>query len=154
MKRTITIWTKRATSCLVLILMAAGASRAQTPADSSAIRATALDYIEGWFEGNAERMERAVHPELVKRILVLDERTGRPWIDTMGSGKLIEGTRAGYGERIAEEARRTEVTILDVVGAAAAVKVDAGPWIDYMQMVRWPDRGWVIVNVLWERTGE
>src|SRR5918994_250405 len=39
-------------------------ARAQTAADSSAIRATALDYAEGWYDGNAERMSRAVHPEL------------------------------------------------------------------------------------------
>src|SRR5262249_46471729 len=33
----------------------------------AAIKQTALDYIEGWYEGDAERMERAVHPELAKR---------------------------------------------------------------------------------------
>ena len=32
----------------------------------AAIRQTALDYIEGYYEGNAERMERALHPELAK----------------------------------------------------------------------------------------
>ncbi len=33
-------------------------ARAQSPEDTTAIKATALDYIEGWYEGNAERMER------------------------------------------------------------------------------------------------
>ena len=33
-------------------------------ADREAIKATALDYIEGWYEGNPERMERALHPDL------------------------------------------------------------------------------------------
>ncbi len=32
--------------------------------DREAITATALDYAEGWYEGNAERMERALHPDL------------------------------------------------------------------------------------------
>jgi hypothetical protein len=41
-------------------------ARAQTAADSAAIRATALDYIEGWWTGNAERMERALHSHLAK----------------------------------------------------------------------------------------
>ena len=36
-------------------------------AEENAIRATVLDYIEGWFEGDAGRMERALHPELMKR---------------------------------------------------------------------------------------
>ncbi|HEY7728879.1 MAG TPA: nuclear transport factor 2 family protein, partial [Candidatus Eisenbacteria bacterium] len=42
---------------------------AQTAADSAAIRATALDYIEGWYTGDAARMERALHPGLAKRIV-------------------------------------------------------------------------------------
>ena len=53
-----------------LLLTLASAARAQTTAsnaDAAAIRQTALDYIEGWYEGNAERMERALHPELAKR---------------------------------------------------------------------------------------
>src|SRR5688572_9052158 len=44
-------------------------SGAQAAPDSAAIRAAALDYIEGWYEGNTERMERALHPELAKRIV-------------------------------------------------------------------------------------
>jgi len=31
-------------------------ANAQTPADAAAIKQTALDYIEGYYEGNAERM--------------------------------------------------------------------------------------------------
>jgi len=37
--------------CLIL----AAPLSAQTAADSSAIRAAALDYIEGWYEGDAGR---------------------------------------------------------------------------------------------------
>src|SRR5687767_13133238 len=52
---------------LLLAFLAPVAAQAQTAADSTAIRATALDYVEGWYEGNPERMTRALHPELVKR---------------------------------------------------------------------------------------
>jgi hypothetical protein len=31
-------------------------ARAQSAADSAAIRATALDYIEGWFQGAGDRV--------------------------------------------------------------------------------------------------
>jgi hypothetical protein len=135
---------------LALTTLAVPVARAQTPEDSAAIRATALDYIEGWYSGDAERMERALHPELVKRILVINPDTGRPFIDTMGAGRLVEGTRAAYGTQIPEAERRTDVTILDVFGNAAAVEIDAGGWIDYLQMSR-VDGKWMIVNVLWER---
>ena len=59
---------------LALLPAISVASPGQGAADSAAIRATALDYIEGWYEGNAERMERALHPELAKRIVNTDAR--------------------------------------------------------------------------------
>lgn len=141
----------RTLTCLLLAsLLLPTVGRAQSAADSTAIRQTALDYIEGWYQGDAERMARAVHPELVKRIRVTDPQSGVTWIDEMGKTKLVGGTQAGYGTRIPEERRRNDVTILDIFRNAASVKVDAADWIDYMHMVRWSG-GWVIVNVLWEQ---
>ena len=37
-------------------------------ADRDAIVRVALDYFEGWFDGDAARMERVLHPDLAKRI--------------------------------------------------------------------------------------
>jgi hypothetical protein len=45
--------------------------------------------------------------------------------------------------------QRKEVRILDIFGNAASVRVDAGSWVDYLQIAKWNGR-WVIVNVLWE----
>lgn len=143
-------------TCLIatlLLLGVAGTARSQTPADSAAIRATALDYIEGWYAGDADRMARAVHPELVKRIIGTDPESGSRWIDEMGASRLIEGTRAGYGTQTPEAERRTDVTILDIFRNVASVRVDAGGWIDYMHLARWDGR-WTIVNVLWEMREE
>jgi len=39
----------------------------QPSADERAVVATALDYFEGWFDGDEVRMARALHPDLVKR---------------------------------------------------------------------------------------
>ena len=124
-------------------------ARAQTAADSSAIRATALDYVEGWYDGNAERMSRAVHPELVKRIVVSDTATKRSVIETMGATALVNGTRRGWGKDTPANRRQKDVTILDVFGNAASVKSVMADWIDYLQMAK-VDGRWVIVNVLWE----
>lgn len=141
----------RLASCLWILLLMCQVSPlgAQTAADSTAIRAAALDYIEGWFAGDPARMERPLHPELVKRILVTDEVTGRDWIDGMGATRLIEGTRRKFGTEVPRDARRTDVTILDILGRAASVKVDAGPWVDYMHLVD-VNGAWRILNVLWE----
>ena len=45
----------------------AGTTPAVTAAVREAVRATVLDYFEGWFEADADRMRRAVHPALAKR---------------------------------------------------------------------------------------
>lgn len=135
-----------------LLAVEAGAARAQTApdsaAESAAIRQAALDYIDGYYGGDAARMERALHPELAKRIVRADS-TGAGWISSMGASQLIAGTRAGFGREIPAAERKNMVTILDVFGNAASAKIDAGPWIDYLHLARVNGR-WVIVNVLWE----
>ncbi len=136
---------------LLIVLFASEAytQKPMSPDDSAAIRQTALDYIEGWYEGNAERMERALHPDLTKRIAQTDPQSGRSRLDQMGAMSLVQKTRAGYGAEIPQERRQKDITILDVFGNAASVKVVASDWIDYLHMVKFNGR-WVIINVLWE----
>jgi len=125
-------------------------AQAQTAADSAAIRTAALDYAEGWYEGNAERMARALHPELVKRIVVRDTTTGKSMVQGMGASVLVNSTRHGYGKETPKERQQKEVTILDIFGHAASAKAVMADWVDYMQLGK-VDGRWVIVNVLWER---
>ena len=138
---------------LVLLLMTlATAAHAQSTvpnADAAAIRQTALDYIEGWYEGNPERMERALHPELAKRIVRTNPQNNQSRLDQMSAMSLVQGTRRGGGRNTPKERQQKDVTILDVYEGAASVKVIASDWIDYLHMARFNGR-WVIVNVLWE----
>ena len=127
--------------------------QAQTSADTTAIRATALNYVEGWYEGNADRMTKALHPELVKRIVVRDTTTGRTMVQGMGTSVLVNSTRHGYGKETPRERQQKDVSVLDVFGNAASVKAVMADWIDYMHMAK-VDGRWVIVNVLWERKPE
>jgi len=135
---------------MLLSTAVTGMARAQSAADSAAIRATALDYVEGWYEGSAERMARALHPELVKRIVVRDTTTGKTMVQGMGASVLINSTRHGYGKETPNERQQKEVTILDIFGNAASAKAVMADWVDYMQLGK-VDGRWVIVNVLWER---
>src|SRR5262245_24357374 len=138
------------TLALLASFLAPAAAQPPRPEDpeARAIRQTALDYIEGWYEGNVERMTRALHPELVKRIVMTDHGASR--IENMGASKLIAGVRAGYGKETPKDKQLKEVTILDRYENAAAVKIIASDWIDYLQVGK-VDGRWVIVNVLWER---
>lgn len=134
---------------LLFALLAVPAAHAQTAADSSSIRATALDYVEGWYEGNPERMGRALHPELVKRIVASDTATKRSVLENMGASALVNGTRHGWGKETPKDRQQKDVTILDVFGNAASVKAVMADWIDYLHLAK-VDGRWVIVNVLWE----
>ena len=135
----------------LLLVLGDSVTQAQTPvadADKAAIKQTALDYIEGWYEGNAERMERALHPELAKRI-VRSNPEGRSRLDQMSAMSLVQGTRRGGGKDTPKEKQQKDVTILDVFENAASVKVVASDWIDSLHIAKY-NKQWVIVNVLWE----
>ncbi|HEX9960067.1 MAG TPA: nuclear transport factor 2 family protein [Pyrinomonadaceae bacterium] len=123
---------------------------ATTPAadHQAAIKQTVLDYAEGWYEGNAERMERALHPDLAKRIVRNDDK-GNSRLDNRGALTLVQVTRRGFGKQTPKEQQQKDVTVLDLLENSAVVKLEMRDWIDYMQIAKLNGR-WVIVNVLWE----
>ena len=123
-------------------------SHAQSTIDEAGIKAAALNYIEGWYEGNAERMERALHPDLSKRIIRTDAN-GRSSLEHMSAMTLVQVTRIGYGKNTPIEEQQKDVTILDAFGNTACVKIVARDWIDYLQVAKWNGE-WKIINVLWE----
>jgi Putative lumazine-binding len=112
-------------------------------AERAAIVATALDYFEGWFDGDAERVERALHPELAKR---------GPSLRTATKDEMVTWTAEGEGK--AEDSgpgRRIDVTVVDVHGTIASAVVDSDVYHEYLHLVRTED-GWRIVNALWQST--
>lgn len=122
---------------------------AQSATDSAAVRATAMDYIEGWYAGDAVRMERSLHPELAKRVVTIDPKTGRSQLESIGAMTLILRTRAGGGMHTPAERQQKDFQLLDMFAGAAVARVIASDWVDYLEMAKWNGR-WVIVNVLWE----
>lgn len=133
---------------VALCFTLASLSHGQTDVDRAAIRQAALDYSEGWYEGNAERMERALHPDLAKRIVRTNEK-GQSRLDQMSAMSLVQAARAGYGKQTPKDQQLKEVTILDVYRGAATVKLEMQGWFDYLHVAKFNGR-WVIVNVLWE----
>jgi hypothetical protein len=119
---------------------------AQTPADSAAIRGTALDYIDGWYTNDGPRMERALHSHLAKRLVYTDQ-AGHSRLVDMTALELVQGTIHHPPTPTTE--RRQDVRILDIFGNDAVVRVDAQTWVDFLQMIKFNDH-WVIINVIWE----
>ena len=116
--------------------------------DRKAIREAALNYIEGWYEGNVERMDKALHPDLAKR-QVGTRRDGSNFINTLSKSMMLEYTRAGGGTRTPKEKVKNTVTILEMESTIASVKVVSNDFIDYLHVVK-SNGEWKIINVLWE----
>jgi hypothetical protein len=133
-------------ACLIFGLGFSGFG--QTDPDRDAIKRTALNYAEGWYEGNAEKMESALHPHLAKRIVRTNDK-GQSGLGQMTALELVQGTRAGSGKQTPAAEQQKDVTILDITGGAATVKLEMRDWVDYMHIGKFNGR-WVVVNVLWE----
>ncbi len=87
-------------------------------------------------------MERAVHPELAKRIAAdggLQSMTARA--DRRDEARGWKTTP--------KEKQLAKVQILDVFGNAASVRLEMSGWIDYMHLAKFGEE-WKIVTVLWE----
>ena len=119
----------------------------QATTDETAIVDTVLDYFEGWFDGDAERMDQALHPGLAKRSLKQDGQT----LDETSAEWMIDATGRGAGKARDPGDRRIEVHVDDVYGTIANVTVHSAVYREYVQLARTAD-GWRIVNTLWQWT--
>lgn len=110
--------------------------------DSELIIEAARDYIEGWYDGDEERMSRALHPRMTKRRL----RNGQfSELDTM---RMVYATKRGGGTRVPKETYEIEVEILDKRDTIASV-ISKSQYIDYLHLAKVNDK-WRIINVLWD----
>src|SRR5687768_15757519 len=136
---------------LFAVLLVAGMAMGvygQTDADREAIKRTALNYAEGWYEGNADKMESSLSPDLAKRIAQTNPQ-GQSSLGQMTAMRLVQATRGGSGKSTPAAEQQKDVTILDMMGTAATVKLEMRDWVDYMHIAKMNGK-WVIINVLWE----
>jgi ketosteroid isomerase-like protein len=115
-----------------------------TVTEHELITRTVLDYFEGWFDGDAERMARAVHKDLVKRRPGDDQATS---LGITTAERMVELTEHGEGKADAHD-RQVDVEIADVYGDIASVVVHTTAYHEYLHLVRTRE-GWKIANALW-----
>ena len=132
----------------LFIAFASLSAYGQAATDQDAIKRTALNYAEGWYEGDADKMESALSTDLAKRIVRTNPQ-GQSMVSQMTALALVQGTRGGFGKQTAKAEQQKDVTILDVMGNAATVKLEMHDWVDYMHIGKVNGK-WVIINVLWE----
>lgn len=130
-------------SLALCFCMFAGAQQTTSSTDDSdAIRATVINYSEGYFTGDAARMEQTLHPHYLKHIIHGDipmrERTAT---------QMMKEVRATGVPNMPAAHKTEQVTVLDVAGVIASAKLVTPEWIDYMTLEK-VDGQWKILSVV------
>jgi len=113
----------------------------------AAIKQAALDYVDGFYDGSAERLDKALHPNLQK-VTLRQLPNGRDMLDFNGAAcNLKEYAASGLAQKPAGE-RKIEVTILEIYQNIATVKIDSADFLDYAHVAE-INGEWKIINVLW-----
>jgi hypothetical protein len=115
--------------------------------EDDAVRSVVMDYLEGWFEGDAARMDRALHPEFVKRCRGI-EGDDPDALETLSAREMIDATADGEGRREDAPDRRIEIRIDHLSGGIASVQCFCHRYVDLLHLVDMPE-GWRIVNAAW-----
>lgn len=125
-------------------------SEPETRKDSVAITQAALDFEEGWYEGDSDRIARVLHPDFIMRHVGTVSETGKSIVDqNVTAPELIRLTQAGVG-KVLPDRRQHDITVLDVFQNAATAKIVAWYGVDYLQLAKWNGQ-WLIISVLWGR---
>jgi len=148
---TMTTMTTVARAVFVLTLLGAAPAAAQDSAgDRAGVERAALDYLEGFYEGDVAKIRRGVHPDVTKFGFYIprdgDSYQGEP----MTFQEMLDfaaGVKARGSYPPADAPKVVE--ILDVLDQTAAVKVTAWWGTDYLHLARY-DGQWKIVHVLWQ----
>ncbi len=107
--------------------------------EEAAVRATAMDYIEGTANGEIERIRRAFH-ETAALYAVNNEG---------GLRKIPIDQYIGYFKQGQKNDRKGKIISVDLLNDAAQVKIEivSGQWkfTDYLLLLKL-DEGWKIIN--------
>jgi hypothetical protein len=118
--------------------------------EAAAVERAAFDYLEAFYEGDADKIRRSVHPEVVKYGFWSEDDGATYAGEPMSFQEMID-----YANNVRERGSQPpasapkEVHLLDVQDQTAAVKVVAWWGQDYLQLAKY-DGQWKIVHVLWQ----
>jgi hypothetical protein len=127
------------------------APRAVDPAaDREAVRRAALDYLEGFYEGDSVKFTRAVRPEFYKFGFYYVPDSSRYLTERMSWGEALDYIRRFKARnRPTPASAPKSVAILEVNDVTASAKVTAWWGIDYLLLGKYDGR-WMISHVLWQ----
>jgi Putative lumazine-binding len=112
--------------------------------DIESIRQVALDYLEGYVSGDAERHLRSYHPEAIKR------RYSVGTDGVVGVITLSPQTMADDAAIQTPQPVEAEIIVDAVYDDIASVRVYSPWWVDFVHVVK--ARGeWKLFHVTWQR---
>jgi Putative lumazine-binding len=123
------------------------ASETGSATEVDQITAVVRDYVDGYFDGDAERMRRALHPGLVKRCRGI-EGDDPDALETLSAQDMIDLTADGEGSGMNLADRQVEIEITYLGGEIASVTCTCAVMVDLLHLIRMPE-GWRIVNAAW-----
>ena len=127
-----------------LLLSLSAATQSNKLRDDQAVRAAVTDYIDGYYTGDAARMERSLHPHYLKHT-ISDSDGGLRMTEKTGL-QMVEDVRSN-GRVASVSEPREQITVLDVSGDIASAKLVTPGWTDYITLSRWNGE-WKIVSVV------
>ena len=138
---------KQCLASILVCLCFSGTLLAQGKEDHEGVKAAVLDYVEGIYQVQPERIERSVHPSLRKHGFYVKD--GKYVEVPMTYEQLVKlaGTYNSKG-KIPKDAPK-EVTVLDVMDKTASAKLIADWGMDYFHLAKY-DGKWMITNVIWQ----
>ena len=123
---------------------------AQTPAaEREAVRRTALDYLEGFYEGDSTKHIRSIRPEVYKYGFSRQPDSTFRGSQMQWAGFHAFTNRVRNNKTFPAANAPKEVEIFEVLDQTANVKVTAWWGIDYLLMGKF-DGKWMVTHVLWQ----
>ncbi len=130
----------------------------QTENDTLLIREAVLDYLEGLEYNDTLRVEKALHPDLAKRVIGKDENK-KEKLDNMTAATLLYYTKTFDYTKLykagvdPKEPLKVEVILFDISHNIATVKAvqNKFAFFDYIHLGK-INGEWKIVNILWAWT--
>ena len=99
--------------------------------DREAIRQAALDYVEGVYQTQPERIQRSVHPSLVKRGFFKRNGAG-PYVEAPMSYQQLVDLAGTWNKDKTRDTSIKKVDVLDALDQTAVAKVTASWGTDYL----------------------
>ncbi len=136
---------------IILLLMCATTVQAENADRLAAIKETAFNYMDSWYQGDKKRMKMCLHKKLAKRSLRYFPSGKRDLRHTKRS-EMVMYTGGGYGKDLWRENLNIEVIVLDFYKNIASVKVITPDYYEYLHLAKMNDKenNWIIINAIYE----